>query len=70
VAQEKPTEALLYLGRAARVGPADPWVSYFLARAYVLLGEREKALAALEKALASDPNNAEAQKLLQELQKE
>jgi len=70
VAQGKPGEALVYLERALRVSPADAWVNYFLARAYLLSGEREKALAAVEKALATDPNHTEAQKLLQELQNE
>jgi tetratricopeptide (TPR) repeat protein len=49
--------------------PRSPWVYESLAEAYVMAGEKEKAIENLKRLLELDPNNDQAKEKIEELGK-
>lgn len=67
IRQQRPQDALRYARRAAALGPqvVNSWL--VLGHALALLGRRDEAIVALERALALEPDNATAQAALEQL---
>lgn len=67
--RQQAREAIEALTEAVRLLPDDGQALSALARAYLLLGDRESAVKHLRKALQEAPFNSEAQRLLDSLEK-
>jgi polyisoprenoid-binding protein YceI len=63
----RPAEALELLAKALEASPNDAGLHARSGEAYVLLGKREDAIRAYEKALALDANNTEAMEMLRRM---
>jgi tetratricopeptide (TPR) repeat protein len=64
----KPADALTFLELNAEHYPDSGWLQGLLGEAYLATGDKDKARAAFEKALATQPNNPRIKKRLEELQ--
>jgi Flp pilus assembly protein TadD len=67
IERQRPQDALRYARRAAGLGPqaVNSWL--VLGHALALLGRRDEAIAALERALELEPGNATARAALERL---
>ncbi|HXV62782.1 MAG TPA: c-type cytochrome [Vicinamibacteria bacterium] len=70
MAAGKPAEAAVILELNDEFNPDSGWIHQLQGEAYTAAGEREKAIAALERALAIDPENPRVKAKLEELRKE
>jgi tetratricopeptide (TPR) repeat protein len=66
--QRQPEQAIGFYKRAADLDPGLAPAHFYLARAYILVGEYAKALAAVRTGLRFEANDATAQQMLRDLE--